>query len=409
VSLGERLRAVAALTRSGDTWRIERGALRLAQGMPALPAQAQLLLDGRIARLDLPACLALWRAASTDSALPPLQAQVSAGTLSAGSHHYDEVLLSARADAAGSALTLASAGLSGDARWPAIISATQPARVHLQRVTLAAPADALLAAGLAAALAPASELSVDELTLDGRPLGRLTARLAAQQGTLRVEELSLRGASAESSASGLCQAGECQLRFWLDSHDGAATLAAFGLRPEVSAAHAQLSGELRLAWPAAAPLATLGGHLHMQMEDGIATASEGPGPRFALLSVPGLLAGLTPTPDALGGALHFDRLVADYQLADGEATTAGLHFDGDAEVLVRGRIDLVHQDYDQQAWILRGEERLPAAVRRLSPTPKVAAAWLALRELLGATASDPRGNALRLRGAWNDPIVSPAE
>jgi uncharacterized protein YhdP len=409
VALGERLHAVARLERSSDTWRIERGALRLAQGVPALPTQAQLLLDGRIAHLDLPACLALWRAASTDPALPPLSARMSAATLSVGSHHYDEVLLSARADATGSTLNLSSAGLSGDARWPAIISVTQPATVHLQRVTLATPADALLAAGLAAALAPSSELSVDELMLDGRPLGRLNARLAAQDGALRLDELSLKGTSDESSASGLCQAGECQLRFWLDSHDGAATLAAFGLKPEASAAHAQMSGELRFAWPAQAPLATLGGHLHMRMEDGTAIASQGPGPRFALLSVPGLLAGLGPTADALGSQLHFDRLVADYQLADGEATTTGLHFDGDAEILVRGRIDLTHQDYDQQAWILRGEARLPAPVRRLSPTPRVAAAWLALRELFGANASDPRGNALRLRGAWNDPIVSPAE
>jgi len=409
VALGERLHAVARLERSGDTWRIERAALRLAAGVPALPAQPQLLLDGRVAHLDLPACLALWRAASIDRALPPLQAQVSAATLTAGSHRYDEVLLSARADAAGSALTLASAGLSGDARWPATISAAQPASVHLQRVALAPPADALLAAGLAAALAPASELSVDELTLDGHALGRLTARLAAQSGTLRVDEFSLQGAAAVSSASGQCRDGGCQLRFRLDSHDGAATLAAFGLRPEASAAHAQLSGELEFAWPAEAPLATLGGHLHMQLEDGSASARPGSAPRFALLAVPALLAGLGPAAGAPGGALHFDRLVADYQLSDGEASTMGLHFDGDAEILVRGRIGLERQDYDQQAWILHGEERLPAPVRRLSPTPRVAAAWLALRELFGAGASDPRGNALRLRGAWNDPIVSPAE
>ena len=409
VALGERLNAVARLERSGDTWRIERGALRLAAGLPALPAQAQLLLDGRVAHLDLPACLALWRAASTDRALPPLQAQVSTATLTAGSQRYDEVLLSAQADAAGSALTLASSGLSGDARWPTNVSAAQPATVHLQRVALAAPADALLAASLAVALAPASELNIDELTLDGHALGRLTARLAAHAGSLSVDELSLQGAAAASSASGECQAGECRLRFRLDSQDGAATLAAFGLRPEVSAAHAQLNGELEFAWPAPAPLATLGGHLHMQLEDGTATAREGPAPRFALLSVPALLAGLGPAAHAPGGALHFDRLMADYRLSDGEASTTGLHFDGDAEILVRGRIGLERQDYDQQAWILRGEQRLPAPVRRLSPTPRVAAAWLALRELFGAAASDPRGNALRLRGAWNDPIVSPAE
>ena len=86
-----------------------------------------------------------------------------------------------------------------------------------------------------------------------------------------------------------------------------------------------------------------------------------------------------------------------------------LHFDGDAEILVRGRVGLTAGDYDAQAWVLRGEDRLPAAVRRLGPTPSVAAVWLSLRQLLGGTVADRAPGALRLRGTWNDPIVTPAE
>ena len=107
--------------------------------------------------------------------------------------------------------------------------------------------------------------------------------------------------------------------------------------------------------------------------------------------------------------LNFSSLTADFMLHDGQATTSDLHFDGDAEILVRGRTGLLAQDYDEQAWILRGEERLPAAVRRLGPTPKVAAAWLSLRELFGGSAADRSRAALRLRGTWDDPIVTPAE
>src|SRR2546427_439433 len=75
----------------------------------------------------------------------------------------------------------------------------------------------------------------------------------------------------------------------------------------------------------------------------------------------------------------------------------------------RGRTGLLAQAYDEQAWIRRGEERLPAAVRRLGPTPKIAAAWLSLRELFGGSAADRSRAALRLRGTWDDPIVTPAE
>jgi hypothetical protein len=97
-------------------------------------------------------------------------------------------------------------------------------------------------------------------------------------------------------------------------------------------------------------------------------------------------------------------------LRDGEASTSNLHFDGDAEILMRGRTGLLAHDYDQQVWILRGEERLPAAVRRLGPTPRVAAVWLSLRELFTGAATDDRTRAvLRLQGSWDDPIVVAAD
>ena len=133
---------------------------------------------------------------------------------------------------------------------------------------------------------------------------------------------------------------------------------------------------------------------------------------FALLAVPALVSALD-APGAAGSsltkqqpALHFDHLEADFDLADGQATTSNLHFDGDAEILMRGRIGIVSRDYDQQVWLLRGEERLPAAVRRFGATPRVAAAWLSLRDLFGGGGSQDRTRAvLRLQGTWDDPMV----
>ena len=133
------------------------------------------------------------------------------------------------------------------------------------------------------------------------------------------------------------------------------------------------------------------------------------GTPFALLSVPALLAGLSADNiEAAQRPLRFARVTADYELRDGNAMTRDLHFDGDAEILLRGRVGLAAQDYDQQAWILRGENRLPSAVRRLGPTPRVAAVWLSLRELFMGGGNRAR-EALHLRGGWDDPIVTPAE
>jgi uncharacterized protein YhdP len=139
------------------------------------------------------------------------------------------------------------------------------------------------------------------------------------------------------------------------------------------------------------------------------------GQPFALLAVPALVGGLNE-PGAVVAPLawphrelRFASLEADFDLRDGEATTSNLHFDGDAEILMRGRTGLAARDYDQQVWILRGEERLPAPIRRFGATPRVAAAWLSLRDLLSGSGDSQRPAVLRLQGSWNDPIVVAAK
>jgi uncharacterized protein YhdP len=430
VDLGERLHALLALSRSGDSWRIERGAVRLAPGTagdaapgpgshapiaaaeaPVLPARAVLSVDGRVGRLDLPACLALWRQAAGDAALPDLDAHVSAGQLLAGTHAYAGVRVAASASRLGGELRAEAAGLALATSWPAAIDHDHAATVHLASFNIAQPEDITLAAALATALAPAAQLAIDDLRWQGRALGSLTARLAVQADLLEAGALQLSGDALQVSGTARCQGAACLLSFSLDSADAAAALAAFGLRPDTSARRARLEGELHWSLQAAAPLATLGGHLHMRLEDGLAQAARGAGGEpFALLSVPALIAGMrAPADPGADSGLHFANLSADYELRDGEAFTRDLHFDGDAEILVHGRVGLSSGDYDQQAWILHGEDRLPAAVRRLGPTPRIAAAWLSLRELFTGNPADRTRTALRLRGTWNDPIVAPAE
>jgi uncharacterized protein YhdP len=411
VGLGERLTGVAALVRSGETWRIERGALRLGGTTPALPVEPAMLLDGRVSRLDLTAGVALWRQAARDAALPLLWAHVTVAQLLAGARYFPEVSVTAEAMSDGGVLQLQSAGLSGSVHWGAVIDAAHPALVHFARFNITQPADAALAAALGAVLAPAAQLAVDELEWQGRQVGRFSGLLAVRESALEASQLQLLGAGAETHASAHCAASACSLSFGLESTDAAWTLAAFGFTPQVSASHARFEGQLNWSPQAAAPLATLGGRLHMRIEDGTMSSSgDAAGVPFALLSVPALLAARSPdaTEPQLPG-LRFSEFSADYQVRDGEAVTPGLHFDGDAEILVRGRVGLGRGDYDQQAWILRGEDRLPAAVRRFGPSPRVAALWLSLRELFGAEAAAPARAALTLRGPWSDPIVTPVE
>jgi uncharacterized protein YhdP len=335
-----------------------------------------------------------------------VQARFTSGELLIGAHSYADVTVTAAAGRGSGQVQIESADLSGLARWPAPAAA---AAVHFTVLNVAQLTDVALGAGLVGALGADVAVSADELQWQGRPLGRFAARVSLHGDNLEVRDLELTGASDKTVASARCQDGDCGLKFSLDSTDAAATLTRFGLRPDLTARHAQLTGEVHWPQGSEAALALLSGRLHMQLEDGVTRAASATAPAapFALLGVPALVRGLGssarpgPPPE-----LRFANLNADFSLHDGQAETSDLHSDGDAEILMRGRVGLTARDYDAEAWILRGEDRLPAAVRGLAPTPRVAALWMAVRELFAAsTAARTGAAALRLGGTWDDPVV----
>jgi len=349
-----------------------------------------------------------------------------------------------------------------------VLSEPQPVELHFTRLSLpdgTLPGDGV---GLIAAFAPSASLAVDDLNWRGRSLGRLTATMTSINKVVSVEDVRLVNGVHDARGGLHCQTAmpTCRLTFNVESTDAAATLEDFGFTPDLTASTASLSGEVDWHPAAGQPwLAGVQGTLSMRLADGALrpvalreaatgpfatltdvgdgpTASRGNGsdpwanassaagtdvwsrtaavadadavrPQpFALLAVPALVSALD-APGAAGTSLtkeqkplHFDHLEADFDLQDGQATTSDLHFDGDAEILMRGRIGIVSRDYDQQVWLLRGEERLPAAVRRFGATPRVAAAWLSLRDLFSGGGAQDRSRAvLRLQGSWDDPMV----
>jgi uncharacterized protein YhdP len=205
------------------------------------------------------------------------------------------------------------------------------------------------------------------------------------------------------------------VRFELETDDSAATLVAFGFRPDVRATRGSVSGDLE--WNPASDLPlleTAEGRVSLRLFDGATRVADMATVRpFALFTVPALLRGIArpsgnddPVQPGAPSELSFRRLEADFDLRNGQAHTSDLHFDGDAEILVSGRTGLLAKDYDHTAYILRGEERIPAAVRRLGAAPRVAAAWMTLRDLLRGESSDRTRIVLHLRGSWSDPIVT---
>lgn len=418
VSLGDRLRSDLALQRTADSgWRVERGAVNLGTANAALPVEPYVLVQGRLNRLDLPAYLTAWLAAwkqtrhdaRPDShAPPPIQVRIVAGELLIAGRSYPDVTLVGGPSDSGVQLQIDSESLAGEARWPLVGDATAPAEIHLTRLSLPQRTEPGEYSALIPTLGRAAQLSIDDLIWEGRRVGHVTTTLAAPTGEVELDDMRVSGSTHDGTGTVRCRAtlATCRAVFTLESGDVAATLVDFGFRPDLSASQAVLSGAVEWspnAWPA-----TLTGRLSMKLANGATHAGAGEDtPPFALLAVPALVAAMdTPgsgTPSSQ--ELRFARLEADFDLSGGQASTSDLHFDGDAEILMRGRTGLLARDYDQQVWVLKGEERLPAAVRRFGPTPRVAAAWLTLRELFAATDDEHPRALLRLQGSWDEPVV----
>lgn len=429
LNLGDRLHSLVSLKRRDDaTWRVERGNVRFGTTPASLPATPVVLVEGRVDRLDLPAYVAAWQQLRAEPAAPPIRADLVAAEMLVAGRSYTDVAVAAERTDAGADLRLQSPEILGTAHWPAVPSASHPARFHFARLNVPDGTAFAASAELIAALGPATELSVDDIIWSGHSIGSAAATIESGGNAVNISDLHLTGSTQDVSGTMRCQNTACRLKFTLDSTNAAATLEDFGFRPDLTATQATLEGDLE--WRVGAdqsPLATLAGRLDMRLQDGTTRSDPDPNPQgvpFPLLLVPALVNGMgwpmgpPGQPSARTASLasseprglRFSSLEAGFEVSQGEATTSNLHFDGDAEILMRGHTSLVARNYDQQVWILRGEGRLPAAVRRLGPTPRVAAAWLSLRELFTASGRDEGSKAqLHLQGTWDDPIVVAAE
>ena len=416
LNIGERLAAVAALERSGDAWRIERGAVRLAGGTPVLPSEPLLALEGRVSRFELSPSLSLWQQAARSPLLPALEAHLSAAELAAGERVYPEVHLTAAARAGGGQLQLESAANSVTLQWPALVDAAHPAVAHLANFDAEGESDAALGA-LTGALGPLVQLSVDELRWQGRALGRLTALIGAQEGDLTVRELTVSGASQELTAQAQCS-GEvsCSAHFTLESTDAAATLAAFGLRGDLSAARARLQGELQWPQGSDAPLATVSGHLHMQLEDGATHEVEAP--RDAVCALPGAGAAHRAGAGALRGEGRGARgATAALQPPERRTSSCVMATRAPRTCTWMAR----RRSWCGRAWdcwratttarpsSCAARNACPRRCAASGPLPRWPRCGCRCASGSAGSAAENARAALRLRGTWNDPIVMPAE
>jgi uncharacterized protein YhdP len=418
VSASDRVRTIFALQRvSGADWRVERGEVHLGPGAADLPDESVVRVEGKVSRVDLPAYVSTWQRVRREATAPPVTLAIEAEELEVAGRSYSDVKLHAFTNDGSPELQVESEALDGVVRWPGRNDRNAPIDVRFTRLSVPERTESGTVTDALNVLGATATVFADRFSWHGRALGRFSARIDTRDDQIKLEDLRVAGGDHNGRGSVECgsKMDACRARFELETDDAAATLVAFGFRPDVRATQASVSGDFE--WQPDSTkslLETAVGRVSLRLNDGATRIADASSVRpFALFTVPALLHGIARPPGSDGTTqpnapqeLAFRRLEADFDLKDGQARTSDLHFDGDAEILVHGRTGLLARDYDHTAWILRGEERIPAAVRRLGAAPRVAAAWMTLRDLLRGESSDRARIELHLRGSWSDPIVT---
>jgi uncharacterized protein YhdP len=418
LTASDRVRTIFALRRvSGADWRVERGGVRLGGGNASLPEDAVVRVEGKVSRVDLPAYVSTWQRVRREAGAPPIVLGLQADELTVAGRSFADVKLQAFTNDGVPELQIESDAVDGVVRWPGRSDRDAPIDIRFARLRIPEATEPGGASDVVDVLGHAATVFVDDFAWHGRALGRFSAKVDTNEKQVKLEDVRLAGGDHDARGSVDCddEIATCRLQFQLETDDAAATLMAFGFRPDVRAARASVSGNLE--WkpdPGQPLLESAEGRVSLRLSDGATRIADADPVRpFALFTVPALLHGIALPPGSDGTIqpsapreLAFRRLEADFDLRDGQARTSDLHFDGDAEILIHGRTGLLVRDYDHTATILRGEDRIPAAVRRLGAAPRVAAAWMTLRDLLRGESSDRTRIVLHLRGSWSDPIVT---
>jgi uncharacterized protein (TIGR02099 family) len=436
------VRALLELTGLLDTPRFERGELRIGAGLARLPNIPGLAIVADLPRWTWTAPVdrsALGQggdggagcgvSGAPESALNPLAVvsylEARIGQLAVAGQSFNRMMIRAHRDPAGLKFLLDSATLAGRVTVPDRLTPGRPVNVALQRLWIQRAADdgngpprAEPASRANPCQLPPLALTVADLRLDDRELGRLRLALMPRFNGVRLSGIELRSAQQQIDADGEW--------WWNGDHQTSRitaalrspalgdTLAIFGY-PESGIARGPTKARLDAEWAAALPdfaPERMSGTLNFEIGPGqLLEINPGLGRMLGLFSVQNLNRRLSlDFSDLFQPGTSFDRIDGEFVFRNGQARTDNLSIDAPAaQIEIRGRVGLRDRDYDQQITVtpqLGGA--LPVA-GAIVGGPAAGAAIFVAERLLQKGIEQATRYQYRLTGSWDDPVLEPLQ
>ena len=440
---GGTLQARLNFTRQDDAWALDRGDLHLGAGAPALPANPGFVLTGTLDEFSwddwkrfVPASALTAPAAQPATAgAAPLPGSVQGvdlvvGRFQALGQTLDKLHLVMTRIAEGWQARLDSAAAAGTLTLPSTVDADHPLVLNMDRLLLTrasqpAPAAATAGAPVAAAGGPAPRYDprrLPALRFSGKrleyselKLGDASFSLKPLQDGVALEDIKVDSDSFSITGDGtwtVTPAGmqRSTLNMGVKSRDVGKSLQALGFAPAITGSKGEIDANLN--WqdsPFGTVVTTLGGTLHVKLDDGqIVDVQPGAGRVFGLLSLSALPRRLLLNfSDVFSKGFGYDSIEGDFTLQDGDAYTQDLQVKGPAaKITLIGRTGLAKRDFDEALIVDPSVGSTLPVVGALAGGVGVGAVVFLLTEIFKKPISAAGQTRYHLTGTWDNPLLS---
>ena len=445
VELGSLLRANFVRELAGESPRVLRGGIGIAQPAPTPPSGVAAVLE--LAHLDLDAWVAAAARLGADAGAPG-----GAAPSAASAYLPTQIGLKAQSLVfSGQRLTQVSAGLSRlEGSWRANVDAeqlsgyaefegasaggTQPGRLRARLARLALQRsesdEVTRLLDRQPASVPALDIVVDELHLRGRALGRLEV-LAVNRGApvreWQLQRLNLTVPEAKFAATGrwaadaqaapapgALAARRASFEFKLDIADSGALLGRLGTPEAIRGGRGTVTGEA--GWtgsPLQPDFPSLTGQFNVAIEQGqfLQAQTGGAARLLSVLSLQGLIRRLTfDFRDLSEDGFAFDSVTGDVAIARGVASTNNLVMRGaQAAVLLEGRADANTETQDLRVYVVPEINLGAASLAVAAVNPVVGLSTFVAQLFLREPLAQANTREFRIVGSWTDPKIESVE
>lgn len=416
------LAAALRLTATGESWHIERGALRAGPGMVELPSRRGVEVTGRLADLDVDDWLAVGEggpgnAGGRDFRETFRSFVLDADRVAVAGQVFRQVRANVRRGASAWQVAVNAPAVAGDITVP-FDAAGQAMQLDMQRLWLGeedGPREGGKPVDPRALMA--LEARVADAAIGEWRLGRLELAATRVADGLAIERLQAQAPSFTLSGSGGWRVlgddpsrQESRLEATLESTDVAATLGQLGFGTSISGKSARVKASL--AWeggPSGSFLRRASGRIAVTMKSGqVSEVEPGGGRLVGLLSVTALPRRLAlDFHDVLDKGLSYDLIEGDFSLGGGGAYTCNLGLSSPAvEIGIIGRTALDERSYDQVA-VVRPQlaTTMLTAGGAVLGGPVGGVTMLLISQMFRKTLGSLGESYYRVTGSWDDPSV----